>query len=301
MEAQNNPVSITIPPSTERNGGSPAGPYTLVTYSTGSVMVREVLDDWMEFLSPRPRAVVVAIPGEPAPPPIYGQLRDEGRIDRLLVIQPLGRSVNQTALAGTRAMFEAAETEWILDIRLDVLPYRIGFDRWVTDLLRVVDEHGYFGFTGSFRARDLVPGPGGFSKTQRFSENFAFFRRDEFLDLIDKHLAPGESVRWAYELIVEAHLEATGNYNLFRPETPEWTVFHINQWGEDLRRIREQYRARRNIAPFMNTGVRLGPTEVRPRWEKYYGYPRPPLLKRARRFVGAWRRKLTDRISSDDR
>ena len=301
MEAQNNPVSITIPPSTGTGGRLPTGPYTLVTYSTGSVMVREVLDDWMEFLSPKPRAVVFAVPGGPAPPPIYGQLRDEGRIDHLLFIPPRGRSSNELYLEGVRAAVEAATTDWVVLFKLDALPYRAGSDGWLAKAIEVAERHGCFGLTGSFRSHDLVPGPEGFSRTRRFSENFSLFRRRVWLDLIDRRFKAGETSRYGYEVVVETHLESTGDYNLFRPETPEWTVFHINQWGEDLRRIREQYRARRNIAAFMNVGVPLDRDEPRPRWQKYYGYPLPPLLRRARARVGAWGRKLTGRVTADDR
>src|SRR5436190_20808460 len=122
MEAQGNPVSITIPASTGTDAGSLARPYTLVTYSTGSSMVREVLEDWMEFLSPKPRAVVFAVPGEPAPAPIYGQLRHEGRIDDLVVIPSHGRSSNELYLEGLRAAIEAATTDWVVLFKLDALP-----------------------------------------------------------------------------------------------------------------------------------------------------------------------------------
>jgi len=264
-------------------------------------MVREVLDDWMRFLSPRPQAVVFAVSAEIDPPPVYNELRDEGRIDRLLFNPSRGRSLSVLDLEGVRAAIEAAATDWVLLFKLDTLPYRVGSEGWLGEAIQVAEQHGYFGLTGSFRSHDLVPGPEGFSKTRRFSQNFSLFRREAWMDLVNKGFRSGETSRYAYEVLVETHLKVTGNYNLFRPETPDWTVFHVNQWGEDLRQIREQYRARRNIAAFMNVAVPLDPTEPLQQWQKYYGYPRPTLLRRARTRVGAWRRKLMARATADDR
>ena len=78
---------------------------------------------------------------------------------------------------------------------------------------------------------------------------------------------------------------------LLRIESLDWSVFHVNVWGETLRTVRGSYIKRKGVKRFLNTGK--PPRRVaRHPWQKYYGFPSPPLWKRLRIVLGRWRRNL---------
>ncbi|MEG4518175.1 MULTISPECIES: hypothetical protein [unclassified Microcoleus] len=274
---------------------------TFCTFSTSQIMVREVLEDWLSFLGGRPKQVIFAVSPADKPPPIYQELLAEGLIDELVYVDWRGRSVGETEPEGVRVAIEAAKTDWILLAKLDTLPYRKGHENWLDEVMQTVQKYNCFGFTGSFPSPDMQSLEPGYSKTQKFSNNFSIFRGTEWIEVIDYYvgkkfdgpvaknaLYTKESLRFANEAAIESFLEKNQRYMLVRWETPEWTVFHVNIWGEQLRQIRDRYLARKDISAFLNTG-RPQQIGFHP-WELYYGYPKPPLLERFKIFVGRWRR-----------
>jgi hypothetical protein len=275
----------------------------LVTFSTGAEMVREVLDDWEEFLGGRPRGVRFAVSPAFGAPSIYEELEREGRIDELLRIDPAGRSVGEVDAEALRRVVEASDSEWVLLVKLDTLPYRQGHEGWLADAFERIERHQLFGLTGSFRSLDLTPLEPGYCTTRKYSNNFSIFRRDEWLEVIESSVGrnfdgpmghsryPDALLRFANEVAIETHLRDRNRPMLLRWESPAWSVFHVNVWGETLRRVREDYRARKNIAPFLNSGTPL-PRRLRHPWEHYYGYPPPPWSKRVRIKFGEWRRDV---------
>jgi hypothetical protein len=274
---------------------------TFCTFSTSKTLVREVLEDWLSFLGGRPNKIIFAVSPADNPPPIYQELLAEGLIDEIVHVDLRGRSVGETDAEGIRAAIEAAKTEWILLAKLDTLPYRKGHENWLDEAMQTVKKYNCFGFTGSFPSPDMQSLEPGYSKTQKFSNNFSIFRGTEWIEIIDKYVGKKfdgavaknsvyskESLRFANEAAIETFLEKNERYMLVRWETPEWTVFHINLWGEQLRQVRDRYLARTDINSSLNTGrpQRIG---FHP-WELYYGYPKPPLIDRFKMFVGRWRR-----------
>ncbi|AFZ04659.1 hypothetical protein Osc7112_0011 [Oscillatoria nigro-viridis PCC 7112] len=264
-------------------------------------MVREVLEDWLSFLGGRPKQVIFAVSPADKPPPIYQELLAEGLIDELVYVDLRGRSVGETDAEGIRVAIEAAKTDWVLLAKLDTLPYRKGHENWLDEVMQTVQKYNCFGFTGSFPSPDMQSLEPGYSKTQKFSNNFSIFRGTEWIEVIDSYVGKNfdgavaknalytkESLRFANEAAIESFLEKNQRYMLVRWETPEWTVFHVNVWGEQLRQIRDRYLARKDISSFLNTG-RPQLIGFHP-WDLYYGYPKPPLLERFKIFVGRWRR-----------
>ena len=273
------------------------------TYSTGSIMVREVLEDWLSFLGGRPKQIVFAVSPSDNPAPIYNELLAEGLIDDIVYVDLRGRSVQETDAEATRAAIEAAKTEWILFTKLDTLPYRKGHEHWLDEAMQIIKKHNCLGLTGSFPSLDMQSLEAGYSKTQKLSNNFAILQRSQWLEILDTYVGKNfdglltqnpvytkDYLRFTTEAAIEAFLQDNQQYMLVRQETPEWTVFHINVWGKKLRHVRDRYLARENILPYLNTGK---PQAIgyHP-WEVYYGYPKPRLLKRIRNFVGRWRRKI---------
>jgi hypothetical protein len=277
---------------------------SLCTYSTGHTMVREVLGDWLDFLGGRPKQVIFAVSPSTGAPPVYEELRSEGLVDHLLFIDTGGSSVMEMDAKAIRSVVEAAPTEWVLLIKLDTLPYRKGHDGWLCDAMIRIQRHGLLGMTGSSAMMKLAPLEEGYSLTQKFSNNFSMIRRSDWLNAVtacvgkDYDRGPasslrfqGDHLRFVNEGAIESHLELTGQHMLVRHECHDWSVFHVNVWGETLRRVRESYQNRRRIKKFLTTGTPpRGP--FRYPWQKYYGYPKPPILRLMRIVLGRWRRNL---------
>lgn len=282
---------------------------SLCTYSTGESMVREVLDDWLQFLGGRPNRVIFAVSPSSGAPPVYEDLRSEGLVDEILYLEPKGRSVLEIDAEALRVVIEAAPTEWILLIKLDTLPYRSGHDSWLADAMERIQKYGLFGMTGSSPMMTLVPLEKGYFLTQKYSNNFSIFRRSDWLNAVRECVGQGyhhgnacspqfqgDNLRYLNEYAVETHLETMGKHMLVRHESREWSIFHVNVWGETLRKVRSSYRNRRRIDRFLTTGSPLrGP--LRYPWQKYYGYPKPPFLTLMRIVLGRWRRDLLGKKS----
>jgi hypothetical protein len=284
--------------------GDPLDQISLCTYSTGQSMVREVLGDWLQFLGGRPGRILFAVSPSTGAPPVYEELRNEGMIDQILSIDPAGRTVMETEPRATRLVVEAAPTEWVLLIKLDTLPYRLGHDDWLSQAMERILKHGLVGMTGSSPMMTLAPLEEGYSLTQKFSNNFSLIRRSDWLNTVsacvgtDYNEGPaltplfqGAQIRFLNEYAIESHLERTGQHMLVRHESRDWSVFHVNVWGESLRRVRESYNGRRRINRFLTSGKPpKGP--FRYPWQKYYGYPKPPPITLLRIVLGRWRRNL---------
>jgi hypothetical protein len=276
-------------------------------------MVREVLMDWIAFLGGKPHQVIFAVSPCLNPPPIYEALRLEGLIDRVIYLDPKGRSIYEADAEGIRLTMEAAETEWVLMVKLDTLPFRSGHDHWLDEAMQAIRDHGCLGLTGSagrsYRdAKFLVQG---YSRTQKFSNNFSILRRDDWLRIQDAEVGKalesqssgatrnpqfsGDDLRFANEAAVEAFLEAHGQSMLLKWESMSWSVFHVNVWEEQLGRVRDRFRQRQRIAPFLFEGK---PARPEYEWEMYYGWPKPSWHKRIRIWVGKYRQRLFQRVES---
>lgn len=174
---------------------------------------------------------------------------------------------------------------------------------WIDRLIDDIERHGYWGATGSFRPFDVRQGACGGFVTQCFSQNFAVFRREEWLQAVEseggdlvrrmaiRHLVPGD--RFETERAVDAYVRKKGLLLRFVADTSERSIFHVNQWGDRLLELRQRYRRREGIEPYLNVPVPEpgGLGEVHP-WQRYYGHPKPPLLKRLRIWAGKHRRRL---------
>ncbi len=277
---------------------------SICTYSTGQSMVREVLGDWLHFVGGRPNHVLFAVSPRIGAPPVYEELRRDGLIDRILYLEAEGRSVREIDSDAVRMVVDASPTEWVLLIKLDTLPYRSDHENWLDDALEKVNKHRLFGMTGGAQIAGLKPLEDGYSTTQKYSNNFSIFRRSDWLNAVkatvgdgqDQDIArnlqlQGDNLRYINEYAVETYLASSGKRMLVKHESDAWSVFHVNVWGETLRKVRNAYLKRQGVKRFFNTGKPLHRV-IRYPWQEYYGYPRPPLFKLMRIILGRWRRAL---------
>ncbi len=275
---------------------------SLCTYSTGQKMVRAVLEDWRRFAGPAIGEVVVAVSSQGDPPQVYRQLEDEGVIDRLIVIPANGRSVNDIDTVGIVACLQAAKCDYALLTKLDTLPHRDGNENWLAEALGKIRKQNLWGMTGSFRPDQARPLDDRYSLTRQFSNNFALLKPADYIDAVRDHCgdwvldpqSPSSTElgfdRFDTERAVDLWLEKQDRDLLYREEQPDWTVFHVNVWGDTLERVRERFLKRRGIAKYLNRSeLSYGPYQ----WQNYYSHPKPNLVKRTRVHVGAWRRAIT--------
>ena len=276
------------------------------TYSTGSTMVEEVLTDWFRFLGGKPGQVVFAVSFDNQMPRIYSQLQERGMIDELIEVGAHGRPVQEVDPEGIFQSIRNADREWVCLAKLDTLPYRVGNDTWLEDAIRAIEVGGYFGLGGSYRAHEIVPAQDGYFKTQKYSNNCCLTPKKNWLGAIIAEIGTdfnqpmgeyarftGVKKRFMLEEAITNYLKRTNKYLLFQSETPDWTIFHVNVWGDELRRVREAYLRRKKIGSYLNIADPLEkPAYMYPSWQRYYGSRRPSLLKQVRTRIGKFRREV---------
>lgn len=277
---------------------------TVCTFSTGKIMVREVLNDWLFFIGNQPRELIFSVSPKDNPPVIYEQLKAERIIDKIIYLETENRSVGEIEPHGIRLAIESATTEWILLVKLDALPFRKGHENWLKDAIDAIEKYDCFGLTGSGTYHDIKPLDSNYGKIQKYSNNFSLFQRDNWLKIHDEYIGKdfnqnwvleseftGPKLRFATEGAVEDFLEKNSQHMLVRLESPNWSVFHVNVWGEQLQKVRQAYLNRENITPYLNQGKPARENLMYP-WDKYYGYPKPSISKRLKISLGRWRRKF---------
>lgn len=283
----------------------------LCTFSTGPTMVREVLGDWIEFVGGRPREVIFAVAErDGVVPPIYEELQAEGKIDRLVRLEAGGRAPEAMNAEAMGAAVAAATAEWLLVVKLDTLPYRAGHENWLAETMEAIVRGGFAGLTSCFFYNEAEPSVPGYKALQKLSENFTIIRRADWVEALDETLAgggyhgeaarrdprfAGDDHRIINEYALGDWLIRRGKRMLMKLESRDWSVFHVNVWGERLRQVRDSYRKRVGVDKYLNIEIR----RHRPPYAWYYTYgcEPPPLIKRIRIALGRWRRQLAREAS----
>lgn len=275
---------------------------TLVTANFGDGLVlREIMQDWFDFLGGRPGQVVVVDNGS------NRQTQDaswrcyqEGLIDKLLLVKPdhcdTGRHINYIAEHTAPAI---ATKPYILFFKIDCLPWRRGLDDWLVRAMEQLERDDTFAVGGSFncdaRHHDAWDG---WYFSHKCSENFALMKRERFIAAMEESMGQyissgfrgplfiqhADERHYLMELAMERYMQKHGLYTLARKEDADWTVFHTNVHDERLSKVRDDYKARRGVNRFMNAGN----FEVKFPSGVWYG--RPPLIpwhKRLRIAAGA--------------
>lgn len=251
-----------------------------------------VLDDWLTFLGERPASLDLILGDEPG----LG-----GHVDALASKFGLPVNVVETCSASSvrdgetrylKQQFAACSARYALVIRLDTLPFRKGNADWFSHDLALLVRDQYVCLTGStrpYRADVTLPGEA-HARTQRISNNFLLIETARWLD-IQERMAPREAEfgRFATEGLMEVYLRDTGMFGLRRINRPDWAVVHTQLWDDRQAAARV---ALRDDAAALKPFLRGFEDDLNYDWERYFMYPKPPLLRRMRTTVGAWRRSL---------
>lgn len=250
-----------------------------------------VLDDWMAFLNSPPTRLIAVLGEDPA-------LEQEvaGFCDRYgMGLEVVGRATPKTLMVNERhflrTQFEAAGGDLCGICKLDTIPFRSGSDHWVADVLAAMTREEALFVTGStlpYRADRLLDGSR-YLSTKQFSLNFAFMRGPVWKEIQDRwEVELAHLGRFIPEGAVEHHCQVENLHGLRLVNTSEFRVFHTQEWGDRMDKVRARFKAGSGIDRYLK-GCQddfMGPNEA------YYMLPKPPLSKRARVAAGQWRRKL---------
>lgn len=250
----------------------PSRPWEAVTLAVsgfhrrGASALRTVLRDWIYFLGGRPGEIVYVDGGSPPTTTrrLTAMLHD-GLIDRLELLNPnhWENSYDRCYIQEYRAG-RLATHPYVVFVKLDMLPYRRGYDHWLAEDLAALDRPGVFAVTTTHLIDPPVGRDGPYKVYDFASLNFVLMKRSaweaamrgEIADFIDsgfrgpfpEHLCPEE--RWRRALVEwawQAHCRRHGLRTLARAESADWTIFHINKTGRKLLEYRRAYLRREGI------------------------------------------------------
>lgn len=251
-------------------GIDPRAPWdslTLAVSGFGDALAhRQVLLDWFEFLGGRPAEVVYVDGGsKPATGRRLAALLHEGLIDKLELLNPASwensfhRCYIQEYQSGA-----LATRPYICFVKPDMLPMRRGFDSWLIEDLTLLERPGVFAVTTTHLIDPPARREGGYNVYNFSSLNFSLMKRCSFHAAMRGQIGGfidsgfrGEFpanirceekfrralIEWAWQ----RHCIDRNLVTLARPESADWTVFHINKYGRKLLEYRRHFRARHGI------------------------------------------------------
>lgn len=227
---------------------------------------RHVLQDWFEFLGGRPAEVVYVDGGsKPATGRALQAMLHDGLIDKLELLNPASwensfhRCYIQEYQAGA-----LATRPYICFVKPDMLPMRRGFDGWLFEDLTLLERPEVFAVTTTHLIDPPMRREAGHNVYDFNSLNFSLMKRSSFHaamrgqigDFIDRgfrgefpsHIRCEEKFRRALiEWAWQQHCTDNKLVTLARPESHDWTIFHINKYGRKLLEYRRHFRARHGI------------------------------------------------------
>lgn len=242
----------------------------------GGVEMRPVLEDWFAFLGGRPGEVVYVDGGSPARTTRrLSLLLHEGLIDRLELLTPRHweNSFDRCYIQEYRAG-RLATLDYIAFVKLDMLPYRQGHERWLEEDAGSLEDPRNFAVTTTHLIDPPSAREGPYLVYDFASLNFSLMKRSSFEaamreqigELIDSNFR-GEYpahiqseprfrralIEWAWQ----SHCRAKGLRTLARSESRDWTIYHINKAGRKLLSYRRAYLAREGVEEYFDKSKAL--------------------------------------------
>lgn len=232
---------------------------------------RRVILDWFEFLGGRPGEVVYVDGGsDRASMSRLVALVQEGLIDRLELLNPahFENDFHRCYIQEYRSGLLAGKA-YVMFVKPDTLPFRVGRDSWLEEDLRTLDDPGVFAITLGHLIAPPLGARAGYLSHDFASLNFSLMKRESFTNamrgeigaFIDSgfraefpaHIRCEEKYRRALiEWAWQSHCKRHGLVTLSRPESREWTIFHLNKSGGKLLSLRDRYRARDAVELFFD-------------------------------------------------
>jgi hypothetical protein len=231
---------------------------------------QDVLKDWFAFLGGRPGQVVIVDNGsqKETHSKVY-EAYCQGMIDKLVLVKSGHCDTgNHQVFIGGHTSAALATKPYLLWFRIDVLPFRRGHDDWLPEAMSYLERDDVFAVGGSFNlhSKHHEAWPGWYF-SHKCSENFTLIKRSEFIrsmeEFCGQYISSGFSTtnpamggkgRHLIEVAWERYIQTHQKFTLVREEDPTWSIFHTNVHGERLRKVREDYAARKGVTKFLNAG-----------------------------------------------
>ncbi|TRW95100.1 hypothetical protein FNJ84_17590 [Paracoccus sp. M683] len=253
-----------------------------------------ILQDWIEFLDWPVTALIVHVGQQ-------DQIR--ASLGALCACHDIQLHVLGTTTAAETttdenpllaAQFAAVQTDFGCVVRLDNIPFRQPDLNWQDPAWALMQAQGARFLTGTtlpYRAdRPLTDAH--FALTQRISNGFLMIRPADWLEF--QRGTEGSQDRYgrfSSEGAAEDYVAAMDIWGLRLLNSPDIRIFHCHEWGPRLPVIRDAFRKGTGIGRFLK-GFQDDYFGANAR---FYMKPRPPLMRRARIFLGHWRRRIAGR------
>jgi hypothetical protein len=256
-----------------------------------------ILDDWMEFVGALPVEIVVYARDDRGIDARMNALAEKWRVAWRAVRPEAGDDVIHHETAILQRMVERTAAEYLLLVTLDALPFRAPESEpgWLPEVIARLKIEGLFCFSacGVIFRGDRAEPSGKWLRTQRFSNNCGLIARRDWSSCMERFpesLLPPHKTRMHPEWALEKLMGDDQRFGLRRLETPEWRVFHVQQWDERLLETRALFRRGVGIQPYLN---RVWEDLPYPEAE-FYNYPlwrrlKGRLRSSLRRRLRAWR------------
>jgi hypothetical protein len=230
-----------------------------------------MLEDWVQFLGRQPHEVVVVDGGsDPQTVAMYQRLFAEGRIDKLYLMQP-GHPENHRYLCFIQEYYAGvlASGDFLFSFRQDTLPFRSGHADWVDEAVSLMKgDPSVFAVSGSSPGQSpLGACDDGWWCLENTSENFALLPRNHHVAAMQvcegfwssgwrgvnpyAHIGP-TAARCLIECAWDQYCRRQGMRVLMKKEDATWSVFHTNERGETLMRLRQRNQRRQGLEPYYN-------------------------------------------------
>lgn len=250
-----------------------------------------ILEDWIAFFDHPIAELVVHLGKDPGIETRVRQLCEAHGIR----LHDMGRTTPRETTDSEQQLlekqFDAVTADLGCVVRLDTIPYRARNVTWQDAALALMKETGACFMTGStlpYRADRPTARPE-FMLTQSISNCFLVIQ-PEIWRTLQAGTQDSESKygRFLVEGAAEDYVAENGLWGLRLVNGEDIRIFHCQEWGLRLLRIRDSFRKGYRISPFL----RGYQDDYLYENARYYMQRREPLLRRARVFLGYWRRRL---------
>ncbi|MDF3854478.1 hypothetical protein ACDP63_12285 [Paracoccus sp. P2] len=250
-----------------------------------------ILEDWIAFFDHPIAELVVHFGGDPGIAARVRQLCEAHGIR----LHDMGMTTPQETTEAEQQLlaeqFDAVTADLGCVVRLDTIPYRAGQKAWQDAALGLMKETGACFITGStlpYRADRPTTRPG-FMLTQSISNCFLIIR-PEIWKMLQAGTKESESKygRFLVEGAAEDYVAENDLWGLRLVNRDDIRVFHCQEWGLRLLRVRDSFRKGHGISSFLK-GYQ---DDYLYENARYYMQRRESALRRARIFLGYWRRRL---------
>lgn len=255
-----------------------------------------ILGDWLEFASTPPDRLLLIIEDSDDLQDKLEKFSARYSVPLEVVATASPQEMKDREFYYLYRQFEVAGDDMCLLLKLDTIPYRDGHNTWLTDAIQDMRLNSCLFITGStlpYREDIALRHPFKYL-TQRASNNFMLISAPVWRKIQDQWESELRQKygRFVVEATIEYHCKVNNAYGLRLQNTESFRVFHTNEWGPRIEKIRANFKAGYKIERYLSG--------FQDKDRRYYGMIRKnSCIKEARIQVGKWRRKILRNVHNN--